>query len=126
MFEKRRVTVTMAIAVLSTSMVFAAEKIDINKYDMITIYKNAPSFVAKMEKKGAKFANEGTNPYKIMENTTFSCKDLGFSKHTKKDWGEYVQKSYTKMVKNDVEAICDEKVYKGGTENFAVLVDGND
>lgn len=126
MLDKKRVTVAMVVALLSTSMMFAEEKIDIDKYDMITIYKNTPSIVADMEKESAKFINKGVNPYKIIENPTFSCEDLGFSKPTTKDFGDYVRKHYSKVVKNDVEAQCDEQVYKGGTVNFAILVDGND
>jgi len=30
------------------------------------------------------------------------------------------------MVKNDVEAFCNKDIYKSGTENFTILIDGND
>ncbi|WP_294955321.1 hypothetical protein [Sulfurovum sp.] len=126
MFGKERITAVMSLTMVVTTAAYTAEKIDIDKYDMISIYKNTPSFVTKMEKKNAKFANEGSNPYKIMEKAALTCKSLGFVKHTKQDFGDHVLYHYTKMVKNDVEAVCDENIYKGGTENFAVLVDGND
>jgi len=122
----KKTIIATALAVLVTSSM-AEEKIDINQYDMISVFKNAPASVEQGEKSGAKFTNDGVNPYKIIDKA-LSCKELGFTKYTKKDFSDfgYVRYHYTKMVKNDVEAFCNEDIYKGGTKNFSILIDGND
>ncbi|SFV50570.1 hypothetical protein MNB_SM-7-1125 [hydrothermal vent metagenome] len=129
MFSKKVLTMVAVVPFLTACMAGKTPtpvKIDINKYDMISIYKNAPDSVEEGEKSGAKFINEGTNPYKILDDTALSCKELGFSKFTKENFDDFVRYHYTKMVKNDVEATCDENIYKNGSNNFSILVDGND
>ncbi|BAF72952.1 hypothetical protein [Sulfurovum sp. NBC37-1] len=122
----KKILMTTAIATLTT-VTMAAEKIDIYKYDMITIYKNVPSTIAKMEMSSIKMTNDGVNPYKVLKGKVLSCKKLGFDgKEEKQDFPDHLLYHYTKHLKNDVEASCDENVYKGGTVNFSVLVDGND
>ena len=121
---KKIIIATSMVTLATTAM--ATEKIDIYEYDMITIYKNMPKTIAGLEKSAIKMINEGVNPYKILDGKVLSCKTLGFSKPTKQDFGDHVGYHYTKQLKNDVEAICDENIYKGGTVSFSLLVDGND
>ena len=121
----KKIIIATLMATLATTAM-ATEKIDIYKYDMITIYKNMPKSIAGMEKSGIKMTNEGTNPYKILDDKVLSCKALGFSHPTKQGFGDHMMYHYTKQLKNDVEATCDENIYKGGTVSFSLLVDGND
>jgi len=122
MLHKNSVKIVMA-TVLGVSILNATQKIDINVYDFITIYKNTPDFIAKMVKQNVKFGKEGT---KIVDNVTYSCKDLGFTTSNEQKFHDHVSYHYTKQVKNNVEAVCDENIFKGGTHNFAILIDGND
>jgi len=122
---KKLLVVTAMTTLLTSAM--ATEKIDIYKYDMITVYKNISSTIAKIELDGIKMSNDGINPYKVLQGTVLSCKKLGYLKRpTKQLFPDHVLYHYTKQLKNDVEATCDENIYKNGSMNFSVLIDGND
>ena len=117
----------IATTVLLTTAAMATEKIDIYKYDRIEIYKNISSTIAEIEIDGIKMTNDGVNPYKILEGTVLSCKELGFDKKPDKQvFPDHVYYLYTKQLKNDVEATCMENIYKNGSMSFAVLIDGSD
>ena len=108
----------------------AGEKIDIDKYDIINIIRNAPDFIIKIELDNNKMTNEGINPYKILETFDFNCKSLGFTKNGKgyreEKFPDHQYYYYTKKLKNGVEAVCEESIFKGGAKSMAILVDGND
>jgi len=120
---KRVVVLIVAFATLAT----ASEKIDIYKYDLIEIYKNLPSFIADLELDNIKMTNEGVNPYKVLKGKALNCKKLGFNKKpTKQVFPDSIYYRYTKELKNNVEATCTESIYKNGSINFSVLIDGSD
>ncbi|HFU77691.1 MAG TPA: hypothetical protein ENK68_04225 [Epsilonproteobacteria bacterium] len=122
---KKTIIATVLVTFVTSTM--AAEKIDIYEYDMITVYKNIPEMMADMEMDGIKMTNDGVNPYKVLDGKVLSCKELGFTgKPTEQSFPDHKYYRYTKALKNDVEAVCTENIYKGGTVNFSVLVDGND
>ncbi|BAF72959.1 hypothetical protein [Sulfurovum sp. NBC37-1] len=122
----KKILITTAVATLTTAMM-AAEKIDIYKYDIISVYKNVPEMMADLELDGIKMTNDGVNPYKVLKGKVLSCKELGFKgKPVEQSFPDLVSYGYTKKLKNDVEAVCTEIIYKGGTVNFSVLIDGND
>ena len=122
MLHKNSFKIVMA-TVLGVSTLYSAQKIDINVYNFITIYKNTPDFIAQIVKQNVKLSKEGT---KIVNNVTYSCKDLGFTTANEQKFHDHMSYHYTKQVKNNVVAVCDENIFKGGTHNFAVLIDGND
>lgn len=124
--EMKTILIATAVATLTTA-VMAVEKIDIYKYDIISVYKNIPEMMADMEMDGIKMTNDGVNPYKVLDGKVLSCNELGFNgKPTEQSFPDHKYYRYTKALKNDVEAVCTENVYKGGTVNFSVLIDGND
>ena len=122
----KKLLIATAVAALLTSAM-ATEKIDIYKYDRIEIYKNISSMIADIEMDGIKMTNDGVNPYKVLKGKVLSCRKLGFDKKPDKQvFPDHVMYSYKKQLKNDVEATCTENIYKNGSVNFSVLIDGSD
>jgi hypothetical protein len=108
---------------------YAKEKIDINKYDIIHIIKNAPSFIIDMELDSVEFTYKGKVPYKIIHEVWTDCKKLGFRKNknytsSKDANSEY--RYYTKKLKNGIDAVCEENIFYNGNNNVTILIDGND
>ena len=122
MFEKKRVTVAMAIAVLSTSMVFATEKIDLENY-RVKIVKNASQKAIKKATESIKF-EFGQDIEKVIKKVDFDCKSLGLAKTdtTKIPGMGYVDYTYKTEIEKDVEALCEERVYDSGSESIAFLI----
>ena len=122
MFEKKRVTAVMAIAVLSTSMVFATEKIDLENY-RVKIVKNASKKAIKTATKSIKF-EFGNDIEKVITKVDFDCKSLGLAKtdESKNPAMGYVEYTYKKEIEKDVEALCEERVYSSGSESIAFLI----
>jgi len=121
MFEKKRVTAVMAIAVLSTSMVFATEKIDLENY-RVKIVKGASQKTLKKATESIKF-EFGNDIEKVITKVDFDCKSLGLAKtdETKNPMG-YVEYTYKKEIEKDVEALCEERVYDSGSESISFLI----
>ena len=116
----------LAIILAVATSVIASQKIDIYKYDIIDIYKNLPTFIADLELDNIKMSNKGINPYKILKGKALSCKKLGFDKKpTKQVFPDHIYYRYTKELKNSVVATCTESIYRNGSINFSVLIDGN-
>ena len=122
MFEKKSVMVAMAISVLSTSMVFAAEKIDLENY-RVKIVKNASPKAIKKATESIKF-EFGNDIEKVITKVDFDCKSLGLAKtnESKNPPMGYVEYTYKKEIEKDVEALCEERVYSSGSESIAFII----
>ena len=122
MFEQKRVTVAIAIAVLSTSMVFGAEKIDLENY-RVKIVKHASQKAIKKATESIKF-EFGQDIEKVIKKVDFDCKSLGLAKTdtTKIPGMGYVDYTYKTEIEKDVEALCEERVYDSGSESIAFLI----
>ena len=122
MFEKKRVTAAVAIAVLSTSMVFASEKIDLENY-RVKIVKGASQKTLKKATESIKF-EFGNDIKKIITKVDFDCKSLGLAKTNefKNPPMGYVEYTYKKEIAKDIEALCEERVYSSGSKSIAFLI----
>ncbi|SFV58873.1 hypothetical protein MNB_SV-14-1827 [hydrothermal vent metagenome] len=122
MFEKKRVTVAIAIAVLSTLIAYATEKIDLDNY-RVKIVKNASKKDIQSATESIKF-EFGKDIEKIITKVDFDCKSLGLSKTNefKNPPMGYVEYTYKKEIEKDVEALCEEMVYNSGSESVAFLI----
>ncbi len=122
MFEKKSVMVAMAISVLSTSMISAAEKIDLENY-RVKIVKNASPKAIKKATESIKF-EFGNDIEKVITKVDFDCKSLGLAKtnESKNPPMGYVEYTYKKEIEKDVEALCEERVYSSGSESIAFII----
>ncbi len=122
MFGKKSVTAVMAIAVLSTSVVFSAEKIDLENY-RVKIVKDASQKTIKKATESIKF-EFGKDIEKVITKVDFDCKSFGLAKtdEFKNHAMGYVEYTYKKEIEKDVEALCEEMVYDSGFESIAFLI----
>ncbi len=121
MFEKKRVTVAMAIAVLSTSMVFAVD-VNPNDYKEVRIQSNLSKAIINKSMKNIK-----AHGLQAVVDPKFDCKSIGYSSKdivtsgtmygtNRKDGGieisgtgDFKAYSYVRYAKNG--KVCREKSY---------------
>jgi hypothetical protein len=100
----------------------AQEAIDLMNY-RVKIIKQASKEDIEDEIEQAKF-DFGSDLKKIVRNVDFDCSTLGLPKTDafKNPVLGYVEYTYKKEIKKDIEALCEEKVFANGTDSIAFLI----
>lgn len=101
---------------------YAQESIDLMNY-RVKIIKQASKKNIEDEIERAKF-EFGSDLEKIINKVDFDCTSLGLVKTDKfkNPVMGYVEYTFKKEIEKDIEALCEEKVFKSGSESIAFLI----